>query len=240
MRPVQIGLVAGWAHDASALDGMAAPLRKHYSVHTACVGDWAPDAVSGFLGWLGAMPDDEDVCLVGWSMGAMVIFDALRAIRMPWVRCVVSLSGAARFTRAEGMADGWDAAPLRAMQRALVKDPGNVLRNFFAMADQPGRLVDIEVRVAKALTVGIGGLSSGLEYLETTDLRDDIPSLDYPILCWHGGEDGVIPASRSEWLAKKLPRCDLLVQPGLGHSGPIQTADAIAVRIDSFIRSQGL
>jgi pimeloyl-ACP methyl ester carboxylesterase len=47
-----------------------------------------------------------------------------------------------------------------------------------------------------------------------------------PILCLHGGDDRMVPASHSEWLARHTPTAELWLRPGDGHVSVLSAAPA--------------
>jgi pimeloyl-ACP methyl ester carboxylesterase len=47
-----------------------------------------------------------------------------------------------------------------------------------------------------------------------------------PALLLHGGRDGVVPSSHSEWLARHLPEAELRLSPDDGHISILKTATA--------------
>lgn len=229
---LHLGLISGWAHDADYLAPLADRLSATHRVHQAAVGDWAPNFVDGLIKWVGTFPEG-DVCLIGWSMGALVVLDALSSMQLSTVTCAVLLNGTARFTETEGYPFGWSATHIRAMQRGLKSRPQATLRSFFELVN--GHPTN---NAQNAMSQGVDVLTTGLAYLKDTDVREFLKNIQQPVLCWHGANDRVIPVGASQWLSHALPHATVAVHPQAGHDGPVAYAADVHATITTFLAEQ--
>lgn len=236
MTPSCIGLISGWAHDADCMSMLAKRLATTCPVKQACVGDWSQDHVNGLLNWVEGFSKGQGIVLIGWSMAALLILDALCSRPLADIKAVVLISGTARFTATTDYPHGCAAGQLRAMQRDLKVKPEATLRDFFTLAAQPQRPAHgQEALVTSAMAQGLPALNAGLTYLSETDVRDKLDRLHCPVLCWHGAQDQVIPMSASKWLATALPKGSLIVHPDAGHTAPSTHADDLYAAITGFM-----
>ena len=67
------------------------------------------------------------------------------------------------------------------------------------------------------------GLSHGPEGFLDDHLSDiqpwgfDLGSIRLPLQLWHGKDDRLVPLSHAKWLADRLPRAEIHLEPGEGH-----------------------
>lgn len=67
------------------------------------------------------------------------------------------------------------------------------------------------------------GLSHGPEGFIDDHLSDirpwgfDLGSIRVPLQLWHGTDDRLVPLSHAKWLADRLPRAEIHLEPGEGH-----------------------
>jgi pimeloyl-[acyl-carrier protein] methyl ester esterase len=253
MKPLPVILVSGWAHGPEALAWVAESLAGRRTL--LCAPFSSPDFRSG--GEHGELPGPEALerpssCaraigkrigesggrafVVGWSAGGMAALEA--AARFPEEVAGVALLGStARFCSGEGYPHGAPAGALRAMRRALVRNPGAVLDDFFRRASHPGEISEeaLARKTGKALDFGAALLSGGLGYLERTDLRPLLKSIRQPALVIHGREDGIIPWGAGEYLSRELSRCAVQFLSGAGHLLAESHPEAVIARLQEFL-----
>jgi pimeloyl-ACP methyl ester carboxylesterase len=77
----------------------------------------------------------------------------------------------------------------------------------------------------------------------------DLEKIAVPVRLWHGEADVFSPAEHSRWLAKRIPRAQIEVQPGAAHFGALEVlprllaqmkADSVAVGAEAAVRSERL
>jgi pimeloyl-[acyl-carrier protein] methyl ester esterase len=177
------------------------------------------------------------VCLIGWSTGAVIALET--AIRYPHrVDRLILLSPTARFCEAPDYPHGADPATLEAMQKALhTAGKLRMFTDFFTTAagsineDQP-HLPDWH-----ALTKDqpAGELERALDYLGRTDLRDQITAIRCPTLILHGTRDRIIPVKAGKWVADHIPGAIYIPIPKAGHLLPLLHLDELKAPIQRFL-----
>ncbi len=77
----------------------------------------------------------------------------------------------------------------------------------------------------RALAGGPGGLiDDDLAYVRPWGV--DPAGLTAPVLLVHGGQDEIVPAAHSQWLADVCPQSELWLQPEDGHISVLRTAES--------------
>lgn len=217
-------LLSGWAFPAGALKPLAHALEPAMPVTTADAVPPEPHLSSRHI-------------LGGWSLGALLALAAVAAGAKP--RALILLAGAARFTASPGYPDGVPAPRLRALARALAREPDQALSGFFALCAAPHAhpVEAVDVQLAAARRIGVPALQHGLHLLAELDLRDVCAQVTRPTLLLHGARDEVIPPGAARWLHERLPTSQLIVHPGAGHDLPLRQPGWCAARILHFIET---
>lgn len=160
---------------------------------------------------------DEAVVLVGWSLGGIMALAAATR-RRDRVAGLVLISSAARMTATEDC-PGVDPHALRAVRMELALRSSEALRSFAELCVAPsGDDAFRDTFLAQASRIEAGLLEAGVQYLERTDLRRELASLDVPALVIHGADDRVIPPASARYLADALPRARLFLVPDGSHA----------------------
>lgn len=178
---------------------------------------------------------------IGWSLGGQLA--TLLAAKHPQrVLGLVSLASNPRFT-ADKDWPGVDPRHLQKMSEELQRAPERTLRRFEALqVMQQGPSSLIKDLAACRGTVS-EGLSLGLQWLASLDNREILAALQQPQLHLLGAEDALVPASLEPVLSSLLAsslNAEVLLVSGAGHALPIQSAQTVAEKIQSFLSEQAL
>lgn len=142
-----------------------------------------------------AIARDEPEVVVAWSMGAILAIEAFSESLEKGHACrvqrLIVFGGSLKFVHRDKNA-GCPPRVLDAMIRSLEADREGTLRSFRAAVFGGKGLPD------DGLGFTLEGLSSGLQYLKDSDVREYWPSLitapGAPKVLWiHGGNDGICP-----------------------------------------------
>lgn len=230
--------IPGWAASPqlwqSVMNGLAEVVDPHAI-------PW-PDAVFGEPPLLHQVVagSPAPVVLAGWSLGSLAIMQT--ALAFPdRVKALVLVSGTPRLT-ADPKSDypGSDPRACRAMRAKLQSAPEEVLRDFATLGFHPSPASRFcEAFVMSGMLQNREELQRGLDYLNTTDLRDRVGELRMPVLLIHGTEDQVVPVGSCRWLAARLPQATLVELPGAGHTLPTTQALAVVSAIRDFLGRLG-
>ncbi|MBI3985675.1 MAG: alpha/beta fold hydrolase [Lentisphaerae bacterium] len=245
MKPRPILLIAGWGFKGDALRELGDSLtaRGHAVERTSVLelgaaaegapADFLSPYAAGLLRRLGK--DGESVAPVGWSMGGLVLLEAILEGKALVDRMIL-MSSTSSFVSPVG--EGVPPANLRAMARGLKRNPEDIVRRFVADTFAP-EILPSDRLAAEAQTVlasGVEELAEGLEYLRVADFRDRFGAIGLPTLVLHGTEDRIIPRKVAERLCSGLKADGPLWFEGAGHALPIQYPDRVAAAIDRFLQ----
>ncbi|MGP8050429.1 MAG: alpha/beta fold hydrolase [Desulfobaccales bacterium] len=187
----------------------------------------APEIPRWEAGWLAqylrGLPLKESV-LVGWSLGGMLLLEALAQLREPAPTATVLVAVPPVFCRRPDHPWGQPAAMLRAMRRALGSDSRRVLSDFALACLAPGEAAFREDAAAGFdYQADPAFLAQGLDYLRDTDLRGLLPlirettNLPGRMVIIQGEEDRIVPPAQGRDLQERLPGSELHLLAAAGH-----------------------
>jgi pimeloyl-ACP methyl ester carboxylesterase len=204
----------GWGASGQVWEQQAAVFGQRLTVLTPSVPVWEAGWFSDFLG---ARPL-QDCLLVGWSLGGMLLLEALSRLTGPPPGGLVLAGTAAVFTRRPDYPWGQPPGVVRAMRRALAENPPRLLAEFAGQCLAPGEGALLpQAQEALASQTAPGALAAGLDYLLHGDLRPLLPRLPGGAVVIQGQEDRIVPPAQGEFLREQLPGARLHLLPGAGH-----------------------
>ena len=207
----------GWGASGRVWDRQAAAFGDRMTVLTPTVPVWEVGWFSEFLRKLEEMPLRE-CWLVGWSLGGMLLLEALSSLTGPPPGGLVLVGVAPVFTRRPDYPWGQPLTVVRAMRRALTENPQQVLAQFAEQCLAPGEAALVsQAREAFAAPAAAVTLSTGLDYLLHRDLRPLLPRLPAGAVVIQGQEDRIVPPAHGRFLQKQLAGARLNLLPGAGH-----------------------
>lgn len=205
-------LLHGWGAEGSVWQKQAAVFRERLQVETPTIPAWDP-------AWLAAYLQNyslPDCLLVGWSLGGMLLLEAL-AKQPAAVGGLVLVGVAPVFCSRPDHPWGQSPAAVRAMRRALKSNPLKVVQDFAGRCLSPAEEI-WEKEVTSLFTAGNGAyLAAGLDYLLHQDLRPMLPHLTAPCTIIQGGQDRIVPPEQARFLHEQLPGSSLRFLPDAGH-----------------------
>lgn len=208
-------LLHGWGADAAVWVRQAQAFQARLQVQAPDIQDWDPAWLADYLQKF-TLPD---CLLVGWSLGGMLLLEALS--RQPAsVGGLVLVGVAPVFCSRPDHPWGQQAAAVRAMRRALRSDPRKVLQDFARNCLSPTEEA-FQEEVTPLFTAGHepneSHLAAGLDYLLRRDLRPLLPNSTGPATIIQGGGDRIVPPEQARFLHEHLPGSSLRLLPGAGH-----------------------
>jgi pimeloyl-ACP methyl ester carboxylesterase len=207
-------LFHGWGASGQVWQRQAEYFQERVTVLTPTVPVWD---VGWFLDFLRKMPLRECL-LVGWSLGGMLLLEALSCLPGPPPLGLVLVGVASVFTRQADYPEGQPPAVVRAMRRALQADRQQVLDEFLNRCLAPGEAAMIsQVRAAFAFPAAADHLAAGLDYLLERDLRPLLSRLPEGAVIIQGEEDRIVPPAQGRLLQGQLAGARLNLLPGAGH-----------------------
>lgn len=243
-------LVSGWACPSAWLRELSAAIADGFGKVEACAALALPAAgaergeVSAYAAGLAERLGQCQPApwLIGWSMGGMVALET--ALAYPErVRGLVLMGASARFIRAEDYPAGTRDVSLKALARALAREPAQTLARWIfdgARFPKLGKGEAAAMADEALSTFSLKDLLEGLDYLAGIDLRARLASLRLPTLVLHAREDALITNAAAECLAEAMPGSRLMFYEKADHFFPIRRCRDVAVDVLNFASAYGL
>lgn len=178
---------------------------------------------------------EEGTLLVGWSLGGLVA--AHVALGFPGkVSGLVLVATTPCFVNRPDWPHGVAGEVFDQFAAGLAEDYAGTIRRFLSLQAQGSSamrevLAQLRRKLLDQARPAAGVLESGLEILQRTDLRANLPRLTQPLTLIHGSGDKLAPIAAARWAAEKLPGARLHEIEGAGHapflSHPAQVAEII-------------
>jgi pimeloyl-ACP methyl ester carboxylesterase len=186
--------------------------------------------------------DVTEVTGIGWSMGALVLWDYLLQFSDDGrISSVVIVSqGPSDFVQ-----DGWpfgiaDIKGLHGFHQAIQSDLSGFLGEFLPLmfaAELPES--DRSRLLESILPIGPNAASCILIDQTLSDYRVQIPSMTTPHLLVWGSDEKVIAQASGTWLREHLPNSELHVFESSGHCPMWEEAEAFNRLVTEWIVRQG-
>ncbi len=183
----------------------------HEGGHT--VAQYARD-VHALIGRLGL----DDVVLVGWSMGTMVVWELIRQFGTAGLAGHVNVSqGPSDLKRAGWELGAFSSDELFGLLEAAQDDFGGVMAEFVPSMFADDRPPDeLEMLVSETQKLGANAATCILLDQSLRDFREVIGSYELPTLLSWGRDEKLVPVAAGEWLAAHQP-ADLHIFEHSGH-----------------------
>jgi len=158
-----------------------------------------------------------ETALVGWSLGGMLLLEALSEEPLE-PGGLVLVATPAQFCQGPDHPYGQPRAVVRAMRRALLEDKRRGVSDFAARCLAPGETPFRGPVLGAFLLRGNGpDLAAGLDYLLDTDLRPRLSRVPAGALILQGDEDAIVPPEQADVLRQHLREARVVKFPGAGH-----------------------
>lgn len=207
-------LLHGWGATGNVWQPQAAYFQDRARVLTPTFPVWEADWLADYLGELPL----EECVLVGWSLGGMVLLEALNGHQGTPPGGLVLAGVAPVFCRRPDYPWGQSPAVVRAMRRGVKENPGQVLAEFVAqcLAPTEGEF-GAQAQAAFGSPPALESLIAGLDYLLTRDLRPLLPGLPPGAVIVQGQEDRIVLPAQGRVLRDQLSEARSYDLPGVGH-----------------------
>ncbi|MGA9342548.1 MAG: pimeloyl-ACP methyl ester esterase BioH [Rhodanobacteraceae bacterium] len=238
-------LVHGWAMHGGIFASLTQYLAPHFRLHLVDLpghgfsrNDVAPLDLHDIAQRIAV--DTPPALWLGWSLGGLV---ALRAAldRTDHVRGLVLIATNPRFVTTPGWPQGVAREVFDSFATDVRSDYRRAIDRFLALelhgSDNANvHLRDLGRRVFERGDPSVDVLHRGLDLLEQTDFRAELPRLEMPSLWIAGRRDKLVPPAAMRWGATHSPRGTYL-ELGAGHAPFLGHAQAISKAIDAFARA---
>jgi pimeloyl-[acyl-carrier protein] methyl ester esterase len=209
-----LALFHGWGASGRVWQRQVASFGHRMPVLTPTLPVWEVDWLAEYLRGL----DLQECLLVGWSLGGMLLLEALSRLTDPPPGRMVLVGVAPVFTQRPDYLWGQPPAVVRAMRRGVMKNPPQVLAEFAEQCLAPGEAAFAsQAREAFAVPAGAGTLAAGLDYLLQRDLRPLLSRLPAGAVVIQGQADRIVDPAQGMFLQEQLPGARLNLLPAAGH-----------------------
>ena len=249
--------IHGWAMNGALFDGVRALLEQNFNVLAYDLRGHGQfrDSPAPTIEQLGADLSDilvgldaKNAVLVGWSMGAMVAWEAVTDPETARrVAGLVSIDMSPRITNdrawslgladgrrpdstlraVETMRDDWNAMTARFVPRIFAKDNAGNLKQLIASIIDDARRLD-------------GAVMADLwQSMAVQDFRKSLKQIETPMLAIHGAKSQLYPISTGEFIAESAPHAKLSVFEQSGHAPHLEEAARFAAVLTEFVNRLG-
>lgn len=220
MKPT-LSIISGWAHGLQAIQPIGDAMEDRFKVKLMTGAKVLNDR---------HIPD-SDFIITG-SMGGLLAMELMLAS----CRKLVLISSTAKFCADGDYPHGTHEKVLCRMILQLERNPATVLDDFFKNVHHPFRESRAAMVARKHVMQDMDDLIAGLDYLLRSDVRENVSSIDIPVLLLHGTEDRIIPVGAAEWLHAHLPDSHLIKVEGDGHALPAHHFETVMRAIRRFLQ----
>lgn len=253
--------VHGWATDSAVWEGREAITRGEVlSIDLPGHGAGAvwgepslSPAIKEILGNVSGLPD-RSVIAIGWSLGAEALIATVMECREKF-RALVLVGGTPCFAAKEGFEWGQSRALVKRMIMDMKKDPSATLERFYPLNFTPEELEGVHARefIERYRYPGpvrcdgvmpgcfpafrYGEITTALEALYRTDLRETLDTLDIPCLIVHGGLDAICPVGAGGYLASRIKGARIEIFDKAGHAPFITEPERFDAIVNGFLRA---
>ncbi|HLC17618.1 MAG TPA: alpha/beta fold hydrolase [Thermodesulfobacteriota bacterium] len=258
--------IHGWATDARVWDGCLEEIAEGRPVHNmdlpghGATGRWSePTLAPALLGLHGVMAGLErrSVVGIGWSLGAQALMAAASRYNEKFSGLVL-VGATPCFVAKEDFPHAQSRALVKRMIRDMKKDPAETVKRFYELNFTSGELKTPEAeafieryKYPGPFECAEGGdgspagclpsfrydeITTALEALCNTDLRERLPYIDVPTLVIHGDADAVCPVGAGRYLASGIRGAELEVFSATGHAPFITNKKRFVEGVKRFLK----
>jgi non-heme chloroperoxidase len=210
-------------------------LRGHGASAKALNGHTVPQYAADLHAILAALSVEQPV-LVGWSMGAMVGYEYLRAYGPDSVAGLVIVDQPPSDFAWEGYEFGvFTMEALREMNEQLQLDQAAVVNDFAQLMLHKPDPQALEWMAAEILRVPPVIASTILLDQTLRDYRDFLPQIDVPVLVLFGEDDKLTSPRAGEYIAERIPGGRLQTFASSSHCPFWEESQAFNDAVASFV-----
>jgi pimeloyl-ACP methyl ester carboxylesterase len=216
---------------SSSLRGHGRSSKIPYG-HTVDV--YAAD-VHAFIQGLGL----EDVVLVGWSMGAMVIWSYFRQFSDESIKATVVVAQGPSDLKRDDWELGFDFPALCHLMDEIQTDRAQLAKNFIPfMFKEPITETDVQWMFKEITSLPESIASAILFDQSVQDYRSVLPSVTVPTLLAFGGADKLVPMAAGTYLQDNMPDARLVVFKNSSHCPFLEEPERFNAEVDKFIQDR--
>ncbi|WP_028399980.1 alpha/beta fold hydrolase [Ectobacillus panaciterrae] len=181
----------------------------------------------------------KDVVLVGWSMGAFVVWEYLQQFGEENIKASVIVDElASDFKWPDFPIGAFDFSALVHIMREVQTNRAGFLQGFVPlMFKEPLSEQDFSWMMEEVTRLSESVASAILFDQSVVDYREFLPKITVPTLLCFGREEKLIPVAAGEHLKKHIPHSQLVIFENSCHCPFLEEADHFNAVVDTYIRS---
>lgn len=238
-------LLHGWAMHGGVFDLLLPRLAGQYTLHRVDLpghglSSPGPLALHGLAAALAERFGPAH--WLGWSLGGLACLQL--ALDHPGcVRSLTLVGASPRFTRSDDWPSAVEASVFEQFADALQQDVGRTLERFLALETLGAEHAQDERHWLRQLLHAVPQPSTallveGLQLLQSTDLRAELPALRCPSMWIGGRRDRLVPPQALEQAAMLAPGGQSVILERAAHAPFIGRPDAFVEALVSFLPPQ--
>ncbi|MCH4567696.1 MULTISPECIES: alpha/beta fold hydrolase [Bacillus] len=231
MKELKVIFIPGWGMEEGVWT-LVLPYFKGYSVQ--CINWRNVKEQSEFAGRIIDVAKDENVILVGWSLGALAAVQAHKKVK---AKGIVLIGGTTKFTNTSDYTSGWNTLHVERLKKNLARKKEDTLKRFYENMFTKDELKEnkrFEDMIKRFKGDSIQSLQLGLEYLIEADMREELKEIKVPILLIHGEQDVICPLSAARSMAEN-ETATLKVVSEAGHALCVMNFEYCGNEIIQFV-----
>ena len=223
---IDLVLLHGWGLNAEVWHCISAELSSQFRLHLVDLPGYGRSQGFGAL----TLPEMAEIVLaqapeqaifLGWSLGGLVA-SQIALTHPERVRALVTVASSPCFTAQEDW-PGIKSEVLAGFQQQLSEDFKHTVERFLALQTLGTPTARQDARALKAVVLeqpmpDVGVLNGGLEILKTADLREQLTTLQMPLLRLYGYLDGLVPRKVAALLDERYPQSESVIFPKAAHA----------------------
>jgi pimeloyl-[acyl-carrier protein] methyl ester esterase len=176
--------------------------------------------------------------LIGWSMGGIVVQQALRLLG-DRVGGLVLVGTTASATAAKGYPHGIKPEEQKALLHAAEHDYKNFTRDLATRQFKTGRTELVQWATQQLTKTPPYVAAQSLQALFGADQRKALAAISVPTLIIHGRHDAVLPFSAGEYLCKQIKGARLVAFEDSGHAPMLEETEHFDSELEAFATTLG-
>ena len=242
-RKITCVFVHGWAMNGAVwqacfdllpdwIDVIQVDLPGHGSM-----ADVKAESINDYVQALAALVN-RPVIWVGWSLGGLALLQLAKDYPER-VAGLFMVSTNPCFVQKEGWSCAVEKNVFELFAESLEKDTDATVKRFLALQVKGSGVTMSTIRELQQSLQQRGraskdALSSGLDILATTDLRNELPYLNCPVTWLLGGRDTLVPVALSGALKTLQPNIKNVVEKEAAHAPFISHPESFASALIEF------
>lgn len=184
---------------------------------------------------------NRPVIWVGWSLGGLALLQLAKEYPER-VAGLFMVAGTPCFIRKKDWPCGVEEEVFQLFEKSLLENVDATIKRFLAIQVKGSGVAISTVReLQQSLRLrgnpSLEALKSGLEILATTDLRKELPYLNFPVTWMLGGHDTLVPVSIAESLVALQPDIKIIIEKNAAHAPFISHPEEFSTALINFAES---